>query len=153
MAIHEGQPGEMSWSGEGMGTSRASFLAKVEGRLAGEPPAEAAVAVFCTLSQRISGGVVEMISQQLPEDLRQLLRPCGHHQEERARSFDKEDFYLAVAEHLRVEPTEVRRILHAVFAGLHSQVTEAVAEKVASQLPGELMGTWVAARKDVAAPH
>jgi uncharacterized protein (DUF2267 family) len=151
----EGTPGDVSSSGLGLGTSRASFLAKVEGRLMGEPADEAAEAVFCTLSEQLSGAVVRMIQDALPEDLRDLFETCGAHAggKEEAAAVSKDDFYLAVAEHLGSEPEDTRRIISAVFHGLHSQITEAISEKVAAQLPSELRGTWVNARKAVAAPH
>ena len=71
MPSHERPPGEVSWSGEGMGTDRASFLAKVNARLMGEEPAEASEAVFCTLSQHLSGAVVGMIRAALPQMMAQ----------------------------------------------------------------------------------
>jgi uncharacterized protein (DUF2267 family) len=149
--------GDVSWSGEGLGTDRNSFLAKVSARLQGEPAAEAAEAVFCTLSKHLSGRVVSMIRDALPRDLRDLLQPCGHHEgdpiEEHARAFDKDDFYDEVGEHLKLDPSDVRRVLSAVFAGLHSQITEAIAERVAAQLPSELRSTWDNARSGVPAPH
>ncbi|MCI0572477.1 MAG: DUF2267 domain-containing protein [Myxococcaceae bacterium] len=154
MAILEGTPGEVSWSGQGVGTDRTSFLAKVSARLAGEEPVEAAEAVFCTLSQHLSGGVVSLIHDALTEDVRDILKGCGHPAgKDDARAFDKDEFYAAVAEHLNVEPADVRRILSAVFAGLHSQITESIADKVAAQLPADLRSTWEHARRGVAAPH
>jgi uncharacterized protein (DUF2267 family) len=155
MPSRERPPGEVSWSGEGMGTDRASFLAKVNARLMGEEPSEASEAVFCTLSQHLSGAVVGMIRAALPRDVRDLLQPCGHHGpgEDNAQAFDKDEFYRAVGEHLGMDDNDVRRILSAVFAGLHSQLTEAIAEKVAAQLPTELRNTWIAARAGVPAPH
>ena len=134
----EGTPGVVSSSGLGVGTSRASFLGKVEARLMGEPADEASEAVFCSLSEHLSGGVVRMMQDALPEDLRDLFQSCSAHAhgEENAKAGSKDDFYLAVAEHLGSEPEDTRRIISAVFHGLHSQITEAIAEKVAAQLPG-----------------
>lgn len=139
---------EMSWTGEGVGTGAESFLRKVMQFLPDLPPAEVAHAVFCTLSERLSGGLVRQLEAQLTPDLRRMLSACARKSpRDPDKSFDKDDFYAAVAEHLEVDPGDIRRILFAVFAALHSQITAAEADKVAAELPDDLSSTWVASRR------
>jgi uncharacterized protein (DUF2267 family) len=57
-----------------------------------------------------------------------------------------------VANHLNADVENVRLVLHGAFAALHSQITEAEAEKVASQLPDYVKGTWLAARRAWTSP-
>ncbi|HLL52612.1 MAG TPA: DUF2267 domain-containing protein [Myxococcaceae bacterium] len=145
---------EVTWTGDGMGTTREAFFREIAVRLPTNlPRVEVADAVICTLAERLSGGVVDRILSELPESLRPLLRPYAKPIEAQAKGFDKDEFYMAVAEHLNVDPTDVRRIISAVFSALHSQITEATSERVASQLPDELSSTWIAARHGVSAPH
>lgn len=144
----------MSWSGEGVGTDKASFLRKVQDGVALElDEQEAAEAVFCALSRRLSGGTVARLIGQMPADVRQLFDACPKRLNEDAEATTRDDFYLDVAEHLLVDPEDVRRIISGVFGAIHSQITERESEKVASELPDDLSGTWIAARHDVPAPH
>ena len=142
-----------SWSGLGVGTDRSSFLIGIETLAPGIDAAEAAEAVLCVLSARLSEGTSRRLVEQLPPDVRELFDRCGRRSADQARRGDREDFYLAVAEHLMVDVEDVRRILHAVFGGLHGQITEAESERIASELPDDLSRTWVAARHNVPAPH
>jgi uncharacterized protein (DUF2267 family) len=139
---------ELSWTGEGMGTNAASFIRKVMQFIPEYPPVEVSHAVFCTLSERLSGGLVQQLEAQLPSDLRHMLSGCG---KKTARDpdghFDKDEFYGAVAEHVNAQPGDVRRILFAVFAALHAQITAREADKVASELPADLKSTWHASRR------
>lgn len=144
---------EMSWSGLGVGTDRRSFLEAIESRLPEFDPVRAAEAVVCTLSQRVSGGTAQRMFEQLPPDVRDLFERCQRRLTDLAPQGDRDDFYLAVAEHLMVDPTDVRRILHSVFAALHGQITEAEADRIARELPQNLASTWEAARHNVPAPH
>lgn len=139
---------ELSWTGEGVGTGAESFLRKVMQFLPDLPPAEVSHAVFCTLSERLSGGLVRQLEAQLTPDLRQMLSACGRKSPRASHGkLDKDEFYGAVAEHLDVDAGDIRRVLFAVFAALHSQITEGEAAKVASELPADLASTWTASRR------
>lgn len=141
---------EMSWTGLGQGTSLESFVAKVRERLVGSPaPAEqVAEAVFCALSERLSGGTARDLFEQLSPDVRELFVTCRNHpRRAKAQPGDRDDFYLNIAEHLDVDPADVRRILHAVFAALHGQITDRVAHQISSELPRDLSGTFLSARR------
>ena len=141
--------GEVSWSGLGVGTSKQAFLQELAERVPDLPAERVAVEVFGALVARLSGGLVHQLLDELPADLREffLLHGDTKDLQERAEGLDKEAFYLRVAERLDVDPNEVRRVLHGCFAALHGQTTETVSEKVQSELPDELRGTWLAARR------
>jgi uncharacterized protein (DUF2267 family) len=152
MAIMHNQETE-SWSGEGVGTSVESFLARINREIPEYPPAEAAEAVICSLCARLPGGVVQELFEQFPEGLRQLFNHCSKDRRAPGSRFDKDDFYLDVAEHLQIEAENVRLVLHVVFASIHSQITERLAEKIASEMPPNLSGTWDAARRAADLPR
>jgi uncharacterized protein (DUF2267 family) len=143
----------MSWSGLGVGTDRESFLEKVHERVPELDAAEAAEGVFCVLSERISGGTVQRLFDQLPPDVRDLFNRCNRRKQAKAKPGNRDDFYLSVAEHLMVDPEQVRRILFGVFGALHSQITEAESDRVASELPDSIASTWLSSRHGVPAPH
>jgi uncharacterized protein (DUF2267 family) len=144
---------EASWSGSGAGTDRDSFIAAVHGLLPELDAEQAAEGVFCVLSQRLSGGTARRLLDELPEDARGLFRHCERHANSPAPEGNRDDFYLAVSNHLNIEPEDVRRILHAVYGAIHSQITEAESERIASELPRDLSDTWLGARHGIPAPH
>jgi len=141
-----------SWSGLGVGTDRKSFLDKVSAQLPDYEAERAAEAVFCALSERLSGGLVQQLRDQLPPDVRELLSTCHRHRGDAPAPLDRDDFYLSVANHLNAEPENVRLVLHGVFAALHTQIVEAEAQKIEGQLPKWLQGTWAAARVQIDRP-
>ncbi len=153
----EGVSEEVTWSGLGAGTDRHAFLEVIEERFPEVDPKESAAAVFCVLSRRISGGTLQRLLAELPEDVRKIVSASQCHRDHGvtadAEAGGRDDFYLGVAEHLMIDPEDVRRALHAVFGGLHSQITERESERIAQELPKELAGTWEGARKRVPAPH
>ena len=143
----------MSWSGLGVGTDKESFLGHIQERVPELDAAEAAEAVFCVLSERISGGTIQRLLEQLPPDVREMFDRCQRRAQDPAKGGDRDDFYLGVAEHLLIDPEEVRRVLFAVFGAFHSQITEAESERVVSELPATLKSTWISSRHNVPAPH
>ncbi len=96
---------------------------------------------------------MQELFEQFPQSLRQLFNHCRKERSAPARKFDKDDFYLEVAEHMRIEPEDVRLVLHAVFASIHSQITEKLSEKMVSEMPPNVSGTWYAARKAADLPR
>ncbi|MDY7226546.1 DUF2267 domain-containing protein [Hyalangium rubrum] len=141
-----------SWSGLGVGTDRQSFLQKVTEQLPDYEPALAVEAVFCALTERLPGGIVQQLLEQLSPDVRELVGRCQK-RGDAPEKLDRDDFYLHVANHLNADIENVRLVLHGVFAALHSQITEAESEKVVSQLPDYIKGTWLAARRGVDKPY
>jgi uncharacterized protein (DUF2267 family) len=143
------QQGTNSWTGQGQGISREALLRKIRDRVVSlGPPEELAEAVFCALSGRLSSGTARDLMEQLSPEVRELFVSCRAHPRQDAQRGDKDDFYMAVAEHLDVDPEkDVRRVLHGVFAALHGQITDGVASQIASELPSEVEHTWMAARR------
>ncbi|MGZ3459156.1 MAG: DUF2267 domain-containing protein [Archangium sp.] len=152
MAMMHNQETE-SWSGEGVGTSVESFLARINREVPEYSPAEAAEAVVCALCERLPGGLVQELREQFPESLRGLFSHCWKDRSAPGRKFDKDDFYLDIAEHLQTEPENVRLVLHIVFASIHSQITERLGEKIAADMPDSVSNTWYAARRDADLPR
>lgn len=142
-----------SWTGLGVGTDRKSFLDAISSQIPDYEADKAAEAVFCALSERLSGSWVAHLREQLSPDVRELLRGCHRHRGEAPAKMDRDDFYLMVANHLNAEPENVRLVLHGVFAALHAQITEGEAKKLEQQLPAWLQGTWAAARMHVDRPY
>ena len=141
--------GTLSWSGEGVGTTKEGFLRELGERVPDLPAEQVAVEVFGAMEERLSGGVVRELLDELPRDLREylVLHDGAKDVREGGAAQDKEAFYMRVAERLDLDPDEVRRVLHGFFAALHGQITESIARNVASELPKELSGTWLAARR------
>jgi uncharacterized protein (DUF2267 family) len=142
-----------SWSGEGVGTSVESFLARINREVPEYPPAEAADAVMSALCERLPGGLVQEMREQFPEGLRQLFQHCWKERSANAQKFDKDDFYLDVAERLQIEAESVRLVLHVVFASILSQITEKLANKIDSEMPPNISGTWNASRRAADLPR
>lgn len=142
-----------SWSGLGVGTDRESFLKKVAEQLPDYDPVKAVEAVVCALTERLPGGTVQLLFEQLSPDVRELVGRCQKRAEAPPEKLDKKDFYLHVAQHLNAEPENVRLVLHGVFAALHTQINEVEFEKISSQLPSYVKGTWREARRGVDLPY
>jgi uncharacterized protein (DUF2267 family) len=142
-----------SWTGDGVGTSAESFLARINREVPEYPPTDAAEAVICALCERLPGGLVQEMKEQFPESLRELFQHCWKERSANARKFDKDDFYLDVAEHLQIDAEQVRLVLHVVFASIHSQITERLAERIAREMPPNVAGTWDGARRAADLPR
>lgn len=145
-------PDAMSWSGLGVGTDRQSFLQHVSEQLPAYEPDKAVEAVFAALFQRLSGGIVQQLLAQFSPDVREMLLPFAKDVQARPQLLDREDFYLMVANRLNADPENVRLVLHGVFAAVHTQITESESQKVASQLPDFLLGTWNNSRRGIDRP-
>jgi uncharacterized protein (DUF2267 family) len=152
MAMMHNQETE-SWSGEGVGTSVESFLARINREVPEYSPSEAADAVMSALCERLPGGLVQELREQFPEGLRTLFARSWKDRSAPAQKFDKDDFYLDIAERMQIEAENVRLVLHVVFASIHSQITERLAEKIDSELPPNISGTWNAARRAADLPR
>ena len=138
-----------SWTGLGQGISLEAFLRKISDRVVGlGPPEELAEAVFCALSERLSGGTARDLFEQLSPEVRELFISCRAHPKRDPEARGKNDFYLNVSEHLDIDQQQdARRVLHGVFAALHGQITDGVATQIQSELPSDLKSTWAAARR------
>ncbi|MCY1082846.1 DUF2267 domain-containing protein [Archangium lansingense] len=142
-----------SWSGEGVGTSMESFLARINREVPEYSPTEVADAVMSALCERLPGGLVQEMREQFPESLRRLFERNWKERSAPAQKFEKDDFYLDIAERLQIEPENVRLVLHVVFGSIHSQITERLAEKLVAEMPPNIAGTFNAARRDADLPR
>lgn len=153
MAMMHNMDTTESWSGEGVGTSVESFLAHINREVPEYSPIEVADAVMSALCERLPGGLVQEMREQFPEGLRRLFERSWKDRSANAQKFNKDDFYLDIAERLQIEPESVRLLLHVVFGSIHSQITEKLAVKIAAEMPPNITGTWDAARRDADLPR
>ncbi len=100
-------------------------------------------AVMCALAQRIAHADFDDLREHLPEPFKTRLLPCERHAAvPRRRFLGPEDFYEVVAEDLDRDPAEIEPLVRAVFAAVRTQLSEADAEDVGSELPHELQVLW-----------
>jgi uncharacterized protein (DUF2267 family) len=117
-----------------MAVEYPTFISMVEEQ-AGLPREEARRAVEATLStlaERISGGEANDVAEQLPPELRPLLRD-----DEMAQGFSLDEFLERVARREGVDTERAARDARAVFAALSRAVPGEELADLASQLPRE----------------
>jgi uncharacterized protein (DUF2267 family) len=107
-------------------------------------PADAASAVLCVLSLRVSGGQAGDLRQAMPGPLRDLFQRCPRHREEPPETFDRQEFLRRVADHLGIAPDQAEAVARAVFAALQEQVPSVrpQVDDIESQLPQDLKELW-----------
>ncbi|MDI1431469.1 DUF2267 domain-containing protein [Polyangium sorediatum] len=103
---------------------------------------EAAAAVLCVLSRRLSKGQAQDFARSLPEALQTLVHPCAAHRGLASDVFDRGEFLRLLAEHLKIEPGEAERVARAVLQGVHALLPQVEIEHLRSQLPSELWELW-----------
>jgi uncharacterized protein (DUF2267 family) len=120
------------------------FLGDVSRRTGlGEKEARnAATAVLCVLSRRLSGGEARKLATELPATIRSFARECHLDSNAKAGNFGLFEFLKRVADHLDVNVEEARRLVPAVFAATRDQLSFAERESVESQLPEGLKEMW-----------
>lgn len=141
--------------GPAQDAGRERFLRDIEGALilpAHVDPAEAASAVTCTLTARLTGGEAQDMLQQLPLSLRPLLQRCERHVQDPAAAFDRDEFVRRVADHLGVSQGDAECIALAVFSALRARLPAPDVQDVDGQLPKSLKELWRAAVPGIAAP-
>ncbi|MFL5839263.1 MAG: DUF2267 domain-containing protein [Thermoleophilaceae bacterium] len=100
--------------------------------------AEAVVdATLETLAERISGGEVEDLMSELPEELRPPLERGNEESHGAARKMSLEEFVHEVAEREGATPDDAQKHARAVFKALRQAVDEDEFEDVVAQLPDE----------------
>jgi uncharacterized protein (DUF2267 family) len=136
--------------------SAARFLRDIEATIvlpANVSAADAATAVTCVLTSRLTGGEAGDVLEVLPVSVHALLRRCERHARAPAEAFSREDFLRRVAEHLGVREADAERIVLAVFSALRARLPLKEVEDVASQLPKGLKQLWRQAAPGLAAPE
>ncbi|HYD42148.1 MAG TPA: DUF2267 domain-containing protein [Anaeromyxobacter sp.] len=101
-----------------------------------------AVAVLCTLEQRLTGPEARDLNFELPWALRDLLRRCELHPRARPEKIGRAEYLARVAEQLEVDEVQAEAIARTVLATARSFVSEKEAADVASQLPPDLETLW-----------
>ena len=104
--------------------------------------AEAAAAVLCVLSLRISGDAAREVMRYLPADISRLVRPCARHRTAPAEVFDRAGFLRRVTDHLVVSEEESERIARAVFEAVRMWLPARDIREVSVQLPDDLRDLW-----------
>jgi uncharacterized protein (DUF2267 family) len=115
------------------------FLQAVADRAGLDPQAarRATDAVLETLAERISGGEVADLVDELPRELQPALDRGNALSHGAARKMSLEDFVRHVAEREGVTPEEAREHARAVFATLREAVSEKEYLDTVDQLPDE----------------
>jgi len=143
-AEYEPRPGESAGEEE---LRYRRFLRALGAAGLGNPErAEAcAVAVLCTLEQRLTGPEARDLNFELPWALRDLLRRCELHPRARPEKIGRAEFLARVAEQLEVDEVQAEAITRTVFASARAMISEKEAGDVASQLPPDLEPLWAPA--------
>jgi uncharacterized protein (DUF2267 family) len=115
------------------------FIEAVQDELGLSPDdAEAVVdATLETLAERISGGEVEDLMNELPDELRAPLERGNEESHGAARKMSLEEFVHEVAEREGATPDDARKHARAVFKALRRAVDEDEFDDVVAQLPDE----------------
>ncbi|MDI1450219.1 DUF2267 domain-containing protein [Polyangium sp. 6x1] len=103
---------------------------------------EAAAAVLCVLSRRLSKGEAKDLASCLPETLQSLVQPCAAHRDLASDVFDRGEFLNLLAEHLKIEAAEAERVARAVLQGVRALLPQGEIEHLRSQLSSELWELW-----------
>jgi uncharacterized protein (DUF2267 family) len=103
---------------------------------------DAAAAVFCTLTRRVTAGGARDFAESVPSMLRRLLLRCTQHRAEPAEVFDRREFVGRVAAHLGISAPDAERVANAVFSAMRACLPQNQVDDVASQLPADLRQLW-----------
>jgi uncharacterized protein (DUF2267 family) len=110
--------------------------------LSRQEAADLSRATLEALSERLSEGEVVQLSAQLPEGLREYVRPGKKKQAER---FGLDEFLQRVSEHTGLTLQETTAGVSAVLTTLREAVPAAEFRDVMSQLPADFAGLLEAA--------
>lgn len=102
----------------------------------------AAVAVLCTLENRIHSDESQDMEAQLPQKLQELLAHCRRGKEEAPQRFDREAFIDRVAADLDITPGRAESVARRVFATVRDQISDGESQNVEDQLPPDIGDLW-----------
>lgn len=107
-------------------------------------PREAFSSVMCLFEQRLSGGEARDLLLGLPRTLRPFVERCMLERREEPTTFGADELAANVAHDLGVELAEAEAIVAAVFAAVTRALPRDEIDHIASQLPRDLRGIWLA---------
>jgi hypothetical protein len=108
----------------------------------GVSASEAAAAILCVLSLRVSADEARELMKFLPADVSRLVRPCARHRGAPIELFDREEFLHRVGDHLVVSEQESERMTRAVFEAVRMWLPTRDVREIAVQLPEDLHDLW-----------
>jgi uncharacterized protein (DUF2267 family) len=113
------------------------FVERVARRAALEPPEarRASEAVVETLAERIAGGEVDDLAEQLPEDLHPALERGKASTGGKAQAMSLDEFIERIADREGVSYEQALEHARAVFAALRDSVTEKELADILAELP------------------
>lgn len=112
---------------------------------AGKSAAEAAAAVLCELSRRLSGGEARDLLYALSPSLQEHLDNCPIRLGERSEEgevFDRMEFLERVGRHFQLEAGSAQELCRAVFRALQKWLPKKEVQDIDSQLPRDLKALW-----------
>ncbi len=107
-------------------------------------PREAFSSVMCLFEQRLSGGEARDLLLGLPRTLRPFVERCMLERREEPTMFGADELAANVAQDLGVELAEAEAIVAAVIAAVTRALPREEIDHIASQLPRDLRGIWLA---------
>lgn len=102
----------------------------------------AAVAVLCTLENRIQPEESQDMEAQLPHKLQELLSHCRQGKQQAPQRFDKAAFVERIAVELDVTPEQAESLARRVFATVRDQISDGESQDIEGQLPPDIADLW-----------
>jgi len=127
----------------------AKLLRGIEARLRlpqSVKAADAAEAVLCALTQRLSAEDALGLLEEMPATARGFLRSCVRHSNHEPEAFEPEELETRVAEHLDLQPRAAALVTRAVLGALQDLIPKEDLERVSAALPDDVGELWRAAR-------
>lgn len=112
----------------------------------GLDPEKAFSAVMCTLTARLNRGEAVDLLNSLTADVRPLFERCAAHRGgDHGFSFDADQFYRIVGEHLKISEGKAEDVTRIVFQAIRDRIPDKEFKDIESELSKSLKGIWRAA--------
>jgi uncharacterized protein (DUF2267 family) len=128
--------------------ARSLFLAEIESTVAlpaGATGEQAAEAVLCSLSLRLTNDELVNLVAVLPGEIGTIFRTCPRHKGQHALPLDRATFLDLVAFHLSATLLEAEVVSRAVMAALRSFIPVEEERQIEEKLPLAIEELWRAA--------
>jgi CBS domain-containing protein len=103
---------------------------------------EAAGAVLCVLSLRVSRGKAQDMVVALPPALQRIMQPCAVHRGDWPDTFGRAEFLQTLAQHLQMTTERAEGIARAVFSAVQAEMPMDEVISFEEQLPSDLKALW-----------